>query len=65
MYSLVHVAKKMPLGRLSKSQIQKGYEVLRHISEELQKTRPAANTLMHLSSLFCEYIIVTSNVIHH
>lgn len=45
----------MPLGRLSKSQIQKGYEVLRQISEELQKPRPAANTLMNLSSLFCEY----------
>jgi hypothetical protein len=55
-----NLAKKMPLGRLSKSQIQKGYEVLRQLSEELQKPKPANNTLVQLSSMFCEYTFLSS-----
>jgi len=43
-------AKKLPLGRLSKKTIQQGYEVLKQISDELEKSKP--KDLMYLSNEF-------------
>jgi len=43
-------AKKLPLGRLSKKTIQQGYEVLKQISEELDKAKP--QNLVYLSNEF-------------
>lgn len=45
-------AKKMPLGKLARSSIQKGYETLNKISKELTKTKVNQNTLADLSSDF-------------
>ncbi|XP_046358125.2 protein mono-ADP-ribosyltransferase PARP3-like [Haliotis rufescens] len=44
--------KKMPLGKLSKTQIAKGFEVLEEIEDELKKSKPAAAKLRELSSRF-------------
>ncbi|XP_041348360.1 protein mono-ADP-ribosyltransferase PARP3-like [Gigantopelta aegis] len=44
--------KKMPLGKLSKIQIAKGFEVLEKIEDELKKSKPNNKTLMELSSKF-------------
>ena len=44
--------KKMPLGKLSKTQIAKGFEVLEEIEEELKKTKPANAKLQEISSKF-------------
>ncbi len=42
----------MPLGKLSKTQIAKGCEVLEEIEVELNKTKPSAKILLDLSSKF-------------
>ena len=44
--------KKMPLGKLSKVQIAKGFEVLEDIEKELHKPHPNTTTLNNLSSKF-------------
>lgn len=44
--------KKMPLGKLSKTQIAKGFEVLEEIEEVLKTSRPSSAKLMELSSKF-------------
>jgi poly [ADP-ribose] polymerase 2/3/4 len=44
--------KKMPLGKLSKTQIAKGFEVLEEIEEVLKTSRPSNAKLMELSSKF-------------
>lgn len=38
-------AKKMPLGKLAASTINKGFDVLKKISEELNKKTPNVTTL--------------------
>jgi poly [ADP-ribose] polymerase 2/3/4 len=48
-------AKKMPLGKLSKSNIEKGYKILTEIAEEL-KGKKARNKLETLSSDFYSFI---------
>lgn len=45
-------ANKMPLGKLSKQAIQKGYKILKEISETLKKAKPSNEVLMQLSSDF-------------
>ncbi|KAJ4768137.1 Poly [ADP-ribose] polymerase [Rhynchospora pubera] len=45
-------AKKLPLGKLSKSTILQGYEVLKRISDEIGQAKPSSTTLEHLSSEF-------------
>ncbi|KAJ3328431.1 Poly [ADP-ribose] polymerase 3, partial [Gonapodya sp. JEL0774] len=52
MAALEYDSRKMPLGKLSKAQIKKGYEVLKQISEEQGKTPPNPRTIMDLSSQF-------------
>jgi len=52
--------KKMPLGKISKSQIQKGFDVLVELDEEIKKDRPSSKTLQDLSSKF--YTIIPHNV---
>jgi poly [ADP-ribose] polymerase len=42
----------MPLGKLSKTQIAKGFEVLEEIEDELKKSKPTATKLTDLSSKF-------------
>ncbi|EFA80659.1 polyADP-ribosyltransferase [Heterostelium album PN500] len=44
--------KKMPLGKLSKNQILKGYEVLKAIEEKITKPSARGDTLVDLSSRF-------------
>ena len=44
--------KKMPLGKLSKTQIARGFEVLEEIEEELKKAKPSNPKLQELSSKF-------------
>ncbi|XP_067685164.1 protein mono-ADP-ribosyltransferase PARP3-like [Haliotis asinina] len=44
--------KKMPLGKLSKTQIAKGFECLEEIEDELKKSKPATAKLRELSSKF-------------
>ncbi len=44
--------KKMPLGKLSKNQIAKGFEVLEEIEDELKKPRKNSNKINELSSKF-------------
>ena len=44
--------KKMPLGKLSKKQIAKGFEVLVDLESELKKSRPSSNEINELSSEF-------------
>ena len=46
------IANKMPLGKLSKSNIEKGYGYLKEISDELQKAKPSSARLSSLSSMF-------------
>lgn len=48
-------AKKMPLGKLSKTNIEKGYKILTEISENLKKKGPRKE-LESLSSDFYSYI---------
>lgn len=48
-------AKKMPLGKLSKSNIEKGYKILSDIAECLKKTN-AKSEIEKLSSDFYSYI---------
>jgi len=52
--------KKMPLGKISKTQIQKGFDVLVELDEELKKDKPSSKTLESLSSKF--YTIIPHNV---
>jgi poly [ADP-ribose] polymerase len=42
----------MPLGKLSKTQIAKGFEVLEEIEAELKKAKPSNKILTDLSSKF-------------
>ncbi|XP_062503131.1 protein mono-ADP-ribosyltransferase PARP3-like isoform X2 [Corticium candelabrum] len=44
--------KKMPLGKISKSQIAKGFEVLEEMQTELKKMKPSGDRLKELSSRF-------------
>ena len=44
--------KKMPLGKLSKTQIAKGFEVLEEIEEALKAKKPNQNLIYDLSSKF-------------
>lgn len=44
--------KKMPLGKISKAGLAKGFEVLEEIEEELKKPKPSNATLSTLSSRF-------------
>ena len=49
-------AKKMPLGKLSKSNIEKGYKILSDIAECLKKKIPNKDELGRLSSDFYSFI---------
>ena len=49
-------AKKMPLGKLSKSNIEKGYKILSDIAECLKLKKPQKDQLEKLSSDFYSYI---------
>lgn len=51
--------KKMPLGKLSKQQIAKGFEVLEELEAALQEQHPQAACLEDLSSRF--YTIIPHN----
>lgn len=51
--------KKMPLGKLSKQQIAKGFEALEALEEALKKQRPSQKQLEELSSRF--YTIIPHN----
>lgn len=51
--------KKMPLGKLSKQQIAKGFEALEALEEALKKQRPSQKKLEELSSRF--YTIIPHN----
>lgn len=42
----------MPLGKLSKTQIAKGFECLEDIEKELDKTKPNSTNINNLSSKF-------------
>lgn len=42
----------MPLGKLSKTQIAKGFECLEDIENELNKAKPNSTTINNLSSKF-------------
>ena len=44
--------KKMPLGKISRSGLAKGFEVLEDIENELKKSSPNNSTLTTLSSKF-------------
>jgi len=44
--------KKMPLGKISKTQIQKGREILAEMDEEIKSGKPNRATLIDLSSRF-------------
>lgn len=44
--------KKMPLGKLSKSQIAKGFEILEEIEEVLKAAKPNMTKINDLSSRF-------------
>ncbi|KAI8896085.1 poly polymerase catalytic domain-containing protein [Globomyces pollinis-pini] len=52
MNTMGYDAKKMPLGKLSKSNIQKGYNVLKQISDVLNQVPMDGNLLTDLSSEF-------------
>eukprot|EP00928_Gymnodinium_smaydae_P082127 TRINITY_DN6553_c0_g2_i2.p1 TRINITY_DN6553_c0_g2~~TRINITY_DN6553_c0_g2_i2.p1 ORF type:complete len:462 (+),score=108.00 TRINITY_DN6553_c0_g2_i2:362-1747(+) len=52
-------AKKMPLGKISKTMIKEGYNILKCIGEELSKTRKNSKTLEDLSSRF--YTVIPHN----
>ena len=47
---------KMPLGKLAKESLEKGYLILKNIEKELQKNSPSKSTLTILSSEFYTYI---------
>ena len=47
---------KMPLGKLAKESINKGYLILKEIEKELQKKSPSKSNLTKLSSDFFTYI---------
>lgn len=49
-------AKKMPLGKLAASTINKGFDVLKKISEELNKKSHNTTTLQTLTSEFYSQI---------
>ncbi|KAM6474537.1 protein mono-ADP-ribosyltransferase PARP3 [Liasis olivaceus] len=51
--------KKMPLGKLSKQQIAKGFEALEDVEEALQKQPPSQKQLEELSSRF--YTVIPHN----
>ncbi|KAI5820171.1 poly polymerase catalytic domain-containing protein [Pyronema omphalodes] len=59
MASLSYDARKLPLGKLSKTTIQAGYEVLKQIGLELQSTSPNQGELMRLSSQY--YTVIPHN----
>ena len=47
---------KMPLGKLAKESLEKGYLILKDIEKELQSKSPSKSTLTKLSSDFFTYI---------
>jgi poly [ADP-ribose] polymerase len=47
---------KMPLGKLAKESLEKGYLILKNIEKELQNKSPSKTTLTQLSSDFYTYI---------
>lgn len=49
-------AKKMPLGKLAKSSIMKGYEALKGLMEEIKGGKRRADVINRLSSDFYSYI---------
>ena len=53
---------KMPLGKLSKNSIQKGYKVLQELEEELNKKKSNEKTLSDLSSQF--YSLIPHDIGH-
>ena len=54
MESIGYDAKKLPLGKLSKNNIEKGYTILNEIQEVLQKKK--TGNLAQLSNDFYSYI---------
>ena len=52
MKELNYDAKKLPLGKLSKQHILRGYSVLKELADEINKARPDAHFLAELSSNF-------------
>jgi len=52
MVEIGYDARKMPLGKLTKDTVRKGYQFLKSIAEELLKPRPDEKQLMYLSSRF-------------
>ncbi|KAI8821830.1 poly polymerase catalytic domain-containing protein [Fimicolochytrium jonesii] len=52
MVEIGYDAKKLPLGKLTKTNIKKGYNALAAISDELAKPKPSRDVLIELSSLF-------------
>jgi hypothetical protein len=44
--------KRMPLGKLSKKQIRKGYEILKECEEELNQKNPKKNVLLDCTNRF-------------
>lgn len=59
MASLSYDARKLPLGKLSKTTIQAGYEVLKQIGLQLQSASPNQGELMRLSSQY--YTVIPHN----
>ena len=53
-------AQKMPLGKISPSQIQKAYTILKQLQLLIQSNQPAESQLMALSSQFYMHIPCTS-----
>lgn len=43
---------KMPLGKISKKQIKEAFQFLKHIEEELKKSKPRMDKLQEHSSMF-------------
>ena len=57
MMEIGYDSKKLPLGKLSKSLIQKGYDILQSLAKELKKKNPNTLQLDKWSSLFCKIIL--------
>lgn len=52
MVEIGYDARRMPLGKLTKEHVLRGYEVLKQLSEELSRPQPRGVQLSHLSSRF-------------
>ncbi|KAJ3108880.1 Poly [ADP-ribose] polymerase 2 [Phlyctochytrium planicorne] len=49
-------AKELPLGKLTKNHIKKGYSELKALADELSKPKPNSDTIMHHTNLFYSII---------